>query len=308
MGDARLLTVYLHEPMLRLVRGGGLGFFNRLAEALQNAGWQVEVEPSGEAARAQAHLRKGYALFHMEKPTHDRALTFRRAYHYPFWRIEAMAERWRWPVAAARFEPATIDAAEAEDFAARLRARVLPGPPPRRDGPVLIALQGRLREQRSFQTASPLRMVKAVARTGRPCVATFHPRETYDDRDRAALDRLSARFPNLTLGGDTARLLRDCAFTVSQNSAVSFDGLILGKPAVLFGQSDFPHIALNVAEMGARPALASAADHAPPYAAYLDWFLRRHALDMMVPDARARILARLSAHGWPVRRGQSSRP
>lgn len=300
MTRPRHLRIYLHQPILRTAQAGRLGFVNRLRALLEPRGWQVEILRSGPKARASAPGQPGYALFHMERPTHEHALTFRLAYHFPFWRLEDQAERWRWPVAKARFDPAGITPDAARDFAARLRRRVLPGPDPVLGDHILIPLQGRIRQRRSFQTMAPLDMVEAAARTGRPCIATLHPKERYDSADHAALAALAARFPKLILGGDTAARLRDCAFVVTQNSAVGFDGLILGKPVVLFAQSDFHHVALNVAEFGAEAALAAAPGHAPDFARYLDWFLRRNSLDMMAPDADARLLAAMQRGGWPV--------
>lgn len=300
MNQPLVLRVYLHQPMLQTARAGKLGFLNRMTRLLQDRGWQVILEWSGEAARAAAPLRPGYALYHMEQPTHDRALTFRRAYHYPFWRLERQGERWSWPIARARFNPLSVDAPAARDFALRLRRRVLPGPDPVRGDHVLIPLQGRLRQCRSFQTMSPVQMVEAVARTGRPAIATFHPKEPPDAEDQRVLDGLARRYPNLVLGGDTAELLRDCAFVATQNSAVAFDGLILCKPAVLFGMSDFHHIALNVADLGADAALARADGHRPDFAGYLDWFLRRTSLDMMADDANDRLLSAMRKGGWPL--------
>lgn len=300
MDQPPLLRIYLHPPILQTAQAGRQGFLNRMTRLLEDRGWQVSVHRSGEAARRAAPGLPGHALFHMEQPTHDRALTFRRAYHYPFWRLERHGERWSWPIARARFDPGSVDPAAARDFAGRLRHRVLPGPDPVRGDHVLIPLQGRLRQCRSFQTMSPVSMVEAVARTGRPAVATLHPKEVLDDADRAALQDLARRYSNLTIGGDTARLLRDCAFVATQNSAVAFDGLILEKPVVLFGMSDFHHIALNVAEIGPEEALARADGHRPDFAGYLDWFLRRTSLDMMAPDADARLLAAMRQGGWPV--------
>ncbi|AUH65139.1 hypothetical protein [Paracoccus zhejiangensis] len=294
------LRLYLHQPMLGNARRGKVNFLQRLTRLLEGQGWRVQILPSGEAAREAAPDQPGYALFHMEKPTHDLALTFRRAYHYPFWRIEQVAERWRWPVAEAAFSPDAIDPATAQNFLSRLAARVLPGPAPRRDGPVLIPLQGRIAETRSFQTLSPLDMVARVAQSGRPCVATLHPRENYSPEDRAALEALATRHPNLTVGGKTAALLRDCAFVVTQNSAVAFDGFILGKPAVLFAQVDFHHIGLKVADLGVEAALAAAHDHRPDFARYLFWFLQMNAINMSAPDADRRIAAALARGGWPV--------
>lgn len=300
MARQSVLNVYLHPPILQMARAGKLGFLNRMRRLIEARGWQMEIRPSGPDARRTAPGLPGFALYHMEKPSHDRAMTFRRAYHYPFWRLERVAERWRWPVALARFDPASADAGAAADFAASLRDRVLPGPPPIRGKHVLIPLQGRIRQRRSFQSMSPLQMVEAVAATGRPAIATPHPKEPLKADDRAALQALEARFPNLTIGGDTARLLRDCAFVATQNSAVAFDGYVLGKPAVLFGQSDFHHIALNVADLGATEALARAPDHRPDFAGYLHWFLRRSSLDMMAPDADDRLLSAMRKGGWPV--------
>lgn len=300
MSEPLDLRLYLHQPMLGEARRGKVNVLQRLIGLLQGQGWRAQILPSDEAARAAAPDQPGYALYHMEKPTHDRALTFRRAYHFPFWRIERVAERWRWPVAEARFDPETIDPVRAATFHARLAARVLPGPPPQRGDHVLIPLQGRLSETRSFQTMSPLDMVAQVAGTGRRCVATLHPKEIHTPEDRAALDALAARHPNLTIGGDTAALLRDCAFVATQNSGVAFDGFILGKPAVLFGQVDFHHIGLKVADLGPDAALAAAADHHPDFARYLFWFLQMNAINMSAPDADARIAAALSRGGWPV--------
>ncbi|MFN3279040.1 MAG: hypothetical protein ACK41Y_11670 [Paracoccus hibiscisoli] len=295
-----LLTVYLHPPILHTARAGKLGILNRIRSLLEPRGWRIDIRPSGDQARALAPTLPGHALFNMERPTHDRALTFRLAYHYPYWRLERLAERWRWPIAQTPFDPARIEGDAAQTFARRLRARVLPGPEPVRGDHILIPLQGHIRRQRSFQSASPVQMIRAAARTRRPCIATLHPKEVYDDADRTALDRLARDHPNLTIGGDTAARLRDCAFVVTQNSGVGFDGLILGKPVVLFGLSDYHHVTLDAARLGAERALALAPDHAPPTAKFLDWFLRRTSLDMMAADADDRLLAAMKKGGWPV--------
>ncbi|WP_282603333.1 hypothetical protein [Paracoccus sp. PARArs4] len=300
MGEDLLLNVYLHPPVLQMAKAGRLGFLNRMTGLLQERGWTVRIGHSGDGPRALAPARPGFALFNMERPTHDRALTFRLAYHYPYWRLERQAERWRWPIARAEFDPDRIGDGPAANFAARLRERVLPGPEPQRGDHILIPLQGHLRKRRSFQSASPVGMIRHAAMTGRPCIATLHPKEIYDDRDHRALELLQDEFPNLTVGGDTAALLRDCAFVVTQNSSVGFDGLILGKPVVLFAQSDFHHVTLNAAHLGADRAIAMAPDHQAPVQKFLDWFLRRNSLDMMAPDADERLIQAMKKGGWPL--------
>ena len=297
---ATTLRIYLQGNMLETSRAGTFNFMNVLRIAVEGAGWQVEFHETGPAARRNAPQLDGYALYHMEPPTHDRALTFRRAYHYPFWQIEPVPQRWRFHVAQSRFEPLSIDPTEAHTFADRLRDRVLPGPAPRRGSTVLVPLQGHIRRCRSFQTESPVQMLAATAATGRPTVTTLHPGEIYDDADMQALDKLAARHPNLTIGGNTAASLRDCAFVVTQNSAVAFDGYILGKPAVLFGQIDFHHIGLKVADLGAEQALALAASHQPEFEAYLYWFLQQQSINASRPDAGDQILAKMRRGGWPI--------
>ncbi|MBB1492570.1 MULTISPECIES: hypothetical protein [unclassified Paracoccus (in: a-proteobacteria)] len=297
---APTLRVHLHGGMLRNARAGTFPAMAVLARAVEAQGWRVSFEPASPEAYQTAPPPGDYALLHMKQPLHPRTLTLRRAYHYPFWRIEQVAERWRFAVAQARFDPAEVDGNEAAGFVRRLRRRVLPGPEPRRGDHILVPLQGHIRRMRSFQTMSPVEMLDAVCRTGRPVMATLHPSERYDDADHAALAALARRHPDLSIGGDTMALLRDCAFVATQNSAVALDGMILGKPAVLFAQIDFHHAALNVAEMGAEAALAAAAEARPDLDRYLYWFLKLQAIDAQDPDAGARMLAAMRRGGWPI--------
>ncbi|AGT10472.1 hypothetical protein [Paracoccus aminophilus] len=300
MSEANLLRVYLEPPMLKTARAGSFNFLNQLRAAVEAKGWQIDWCETGAAARDAAPSLPGYALFHTEAPTHERALSFRKAYFYPFWQIEPHQQRWRFHVAETPFVPDTIPPVEARAFVERLRARVMPETKPARENYILIPLQGRIRSCRSFQTMSPLEMVETVAASGRAAVATFHPNESYSAADRSALQELAARYPNLQIGGDTQKLLPGCSFVATQNSAVAFEGFLLKKPAVLFGQSDFHHIALNVAELGAQEALARAPSLKPDFERYLFWFLRRMAINATAPDAQDQIRAAMKRGGWPI--------
>lgn len=300
MSEIKRLRVYLEAPMLETARAGTFNFLNQVKAAVTEAGWELEWRETGAIARNEAPAKSGYALFHAEAPTHARALSFRRAYFYPFWQIEPHQQRWRFHVATETFAPQEHAVQDAESFTAKLRARVAPGKTASRGNFALIPLQGRIRICRSFQTMSPIDMVAAVAETGRPTIATLHPGEDYSTRDREALDELAARFPNLTIGGQTAALLPECAYVATQNSAAAFEGFLFDKPAVLFAQSDFHHIALNVAELGAEQALALAPHYRPDFALYLFWFLRRMAVNATAPDATEQIRAAMRRGGWPI--------
>ena len=294
------LRVYLEAPMLKSAREGSFNFLNVLRRAVEEVGWRVEWCETGREARNRAPDLDGYALYHAEAPTHDRALTFRRAYHYPFWQIERAQQRWRFDVARSHFDPGAIDPEEARRFMDRLRERVLPGPPPRRGERILVPLQAELCKCRSFQTMSPLDMLDRVASTGRPVTATLHPKLDLPEAEVEALRHLAQRHANLTIGGRTPDILRDCAFVATENSAVAFDGYILGKPAVLFAQIDFHHIGLNVADMEAEPALTAALRHASDFDRYVYWFLQEKSVNATLPDAAERIRAAMRRGGWPI--------
>ncbi|MTH78244.1 hypothetical protein [Paracoccus aestuariivivens] len=300
MSSQTIIRAYLEAPMLKSAREGSFNFLNVLKSAVESTGWRLEWHLTGPDARAEAPELDGYALFHAEAPTHDRALTFRRAYHYPFWQIETVQQRWRFDVARSDFDPASIDPDQAREFADRLRERVLPGPPPRKDGSVLVPLQGELRRCRSFQTMSPVDMLEVVAATGERIIATLHPDASFDIGDMDALQPLLRKYPNLKFAPKSQPVLRDCSLVATQNSAVAFDGYLLGKPAVLFAQIDFHHIGLNVAELGHARAIELAKTHNPDFDRYIYWFLEEKAINATLPDAETRILAAMRRGGWPI--------
>lgn len=276
--------------MLGDARKGRFNFLARLAGAVEAMGARISFRPLDGR-------RGDRSLWHMRAPDDAvDALIFRRTYHYPFWHIEAEPERWRWPVALDRFAPP--DPGLADDFAARLRRRIWPRAPISRGAELLVPLQGRIRQCRSFQTMAPVAMLAAIGQTGRRAAITLHPREILDDADRAALEALLVRYPGLRLAGDSRALLPQCLGVVTMNSAVAFDGYILGKPAVLFAQVDFHHIALKAADLGACAALDALPGHRPDFAGYLHWFLGQ-AIDAMAPDAEAQIRRALIRCGWP---------
>lgn len=284
-----LTTIHLDPPMLADARAGRFNFLTRLARAIEATGAKARFRPL-DAPQGRR------SLWHMQAPEDARnALIFRRTYHYPFWHIEADPARWRWPVARAAFTPG--DPAQAREFAERLRARLWPGITPARGEELLVPMQGRIRQCRSFQTMAPVEMLEAIGASHLQAAITLHPRETYDAEDRAALEAVLARHPTLRLATDSRALLPHCLGVVTMNSAVAFDGMILGKPAVLFAQIDFHHIALNVADLGAPAALAALPGHRPDFAGWLHWFLGQ-AIDAMAPDAEAHIARALARNGW----------
>lgn len=302
MSRNEILRIYLDAPTLARARAGEHNFFHRLIGAVRSRGWRVELRESTLAERLAAPARGGYALFHMEQPTHARALTCRRTYVGAFWHIEAQAERWEWPVAKATFDPDQIDPVASAAFGGLWRKRLYSGGNDVSDGGfVFLPLQGRLTSHRSFQAMSPLDMLHQVlARTDLPVRAFLHPRETYGAAELAALAALTARHPRLTVEtGNPRYALQHCRFVVSQNSGLVLEGFVLHKPAVLFGRIDFHHIAGCVPRDGLDPAFA-ALDRLPEFDKYLYWFLHQQAINAGRPECEDQILTVLRGHGWPI--------
>ncbi|WP_245726970.1 hypothetical protein [Paracoccus isoporae] len=291
-----MLRIHLDAGLLEQARSGSFNFINRIVSAVERRGWKAELAPETDAPPE----RYVYALHHMSGPTHKRVKIFRRTYVYPYWHIESEPQRWRWQVARRKFRPAAIDQKEARVLIHHLRHRVMPDITPTEPTHVLIPLQRQLTQRRSFQTMSPIEMVSAVAKTGKPCIATLHPNGEYTPEETEALDLLASIYPNLKIGGNSRDLLAGAEYVATQNSAVAFEAYLLARPVVLFAQIDFHHIALNVSELGVEEALSRAPDHKAYYAKYLWWFLKDQAIDAMAETAEERILAAMKKGGWPL--------
>ncbi|MDE9450176.1 hypothetical protein J3R80_06800 [Aliiroseovarius sp. Z3] len=305
MPVAKILRVYLDPEPLQRARQGEFNFVNRIASALEKRGFRIEYRRNSDLERLASAARNGYALFLMEDPLHDRALTIRRSYFYPFWRIEASAKRWEFEVARKDFDPSSIDPDVARSWADGWRKWLFKGAASHvtRDGPIYVPLQGRLLQHRSFQAASPVEMVDQVATRfpDMPVLATLHPSETYMQGERDALDALGARHPNLTVTtGQMNEALASCRFVVTQNSSAALFGYFFAKPAMLFGRVDFHHIAANVHELGVQDAFDAVQSIAPDFDRYLYWFTMRNAIQADADDCEDQILRTLRKRGWQV--------
>jgi hypothetical protein len=142
---------------------------------------------------------------------------------------------------------------------------------------------------------------ETLARDPRPIRATLHPSEVYSPSDLQALTALSRRFPRFEVTSvETTALLAACDLVVTQNSAVALTGFFAQKPAILFAQSDFHHIAASVPRDGLALAFSRKTPESAVFSAYLYWFFREQAINAGAPDAAYQLNARLRALGWPV--------
>ena len=300
------VTFYLDPGLLKSAREGRHNFIGLVAKTVSDAGLRVFFEPNSEAARRASESRPGYALFHMDDPTHPRALTMRRNYFYPFWQIETSARRWEWNVALSPFKPQQVDEAEAQRFFGFWRKRLFPGAgnTPVVSGPIYIPLQGMIRQHRSFQSCSPVEMIARTAERfpENDVIVTLHPNEEYDAADHKALERLQRTHPTVNVSNrDMVTCLNACQMVVTQNSSVALAGFFFRKPAVLFGQIDFHHIAGNVPRDGEDKAFAGWRNTGG-FEAYMWWFLQEMSINAGRPpeESTAKIAGVLRGHGWPV--------
>lgn len=299
MTDDKKIRFYMETPLRKSAAKGEHNFLRLIANVLTKAQFRVEYYnlPEGD------DTFDGYSLTHMINPPNAKGLVFRRVYHYPFWQIDAVAQRWHWDVARAVFDPhaASSDAARFYKF---WQNRLFQDAPrdARREGFVYVPLQGHLQRQRLFQSCTPIEMIEhTLAHSGRKVVATLHPKEIYSSSDRNALKALAKAHPQLIIAtGNMERYLQTCDYVVTQNSGVAFSGFFFGKPALIFGKIDFHHIAVRADMQALGDSFGCVAAHEPDYEKYVWWFWQDQCINAGREDAEAKITARLRRFGWPV--------
>lgn len=237
----------------------------------------------------------GYHLIDNLEPLVPNCLALRRCHIDPFYRIEKTNERWEWEVAHLPFTPS----APKEWFLNYWQKRLFSDQTLTNDGYIFMPLQQHLLGRHLFQSASPIEMIHATlaADPSRDIFATLHPKIQYSAAELDALDQIGGRFH---LSRQPSRnLLAGCDYVVTQNSAMAFQGYFARKPAVLFAKIDFHHIAGSVPRDGLKKAFAIA-QKPRPFANYLHWFLREHAISAWAEDCNDQIIARVKSHGWPI--------
>ena len=304
MAQPRKLTFYLRGTFLERAQRGEVNIVNLISAALGSQGFSISLRADSDLAAVQSSQDPGYTMFHMHDPFHERALTMRLAYFYPYWRIEKSAQRWEWDVAREEFDPDRIDPALATAFCDRLRKRLfkdeaVPDVPDL--GYVYIPLQGQLSERRSFQSMSPIDMVREVVRhePARRIFVTLHPNENYSDFDMNALQMIEKDCDRLEIVDHSViSLVRGCSYIATQNSTVALMGFAFHKPAVLFAKIDFHHISPDVFDRGAAHAIRRVMAGKPDFDRYLYWFLAEHAINAADPNSEQKVLAILRRHQW----------
>ena len=285
----RILNFYI-SARKREMAAAGMGIHGLVAQAVQVEGWEVRLHDKADPA-----IGPGYHLIDNLAVLAPHCLVLRLCHMEPFYRIEATNDRWNWEVVGQEFVPRP----GAEWFLKYWQGRLFKDLPIKAGGYIFMPLQGKLTERRHFQAMSPIEMIAATlqADPDRQVRATLHPKESYGPEELAALQQFGGRFD--VVDQPSMPLLAGCDYVVTQNSAMAFSGYFARKPAVLFAEIDFHHIAGSVPKLGVARAFR-VANRPQPFASYLHWFLRDQAISAGSDDCATKIVARLRSHGWPI--------
>jgi len=301
MNDPRTIPFYLEEPLRQSAQAGDHNFINLMAKVLKENG----LEPVFEQLPIRGPATTGNSLTHMAQPPNARGLVFRRVYHYPFWQIDTVAQRWHWDVAKALFDE-TQTPEDAPRFYRYWQKRLFGDAAlaPTRQGFVYVPLQGKLDQQRPFQSCTPLEMIAhcLAYEPNRQIIAALHPKERYGRAELAKLNTMASQNPRLTVDtGNMEQHLKACDYVVTQNSGVAFSGFFFGKPALLFGEIDFHHIIVRADLTALGDGFAKVAQHRPAFDKYIWWFWQDQSINAGRENAAAKIAARLRRFGWPIK-------
>ena len=272
-------------------RGGRVDIARRVGSVGRLADQDLHIVDNGHIQRA------GY-------------LNSATAYLDTFWHLDPSGVLANSSISDKIFDPELIDKAGADRFYAAIIARfaavrrsryrqpdaMLAVP----DGAIAVFLQGPAPHQLGQAFCSTEAMLCAVAKGagGRPIVVKPHPLKP--DLGLEQIDRVRAQGHDLmTTTANVHDVLAKAAVSVSINSAVAMEGFQHGKPAIVFGKSDFHHFVETVRNgddfgTALQAALARKLDHARA----LYWYFGLNCLWLEAPDFEARLLAVFAEAGF----------
>ncbi|MEL6465402.1 MAG: phosphotransferase [Pseudomonadota bacterium] len=299
----KTIVFLLTQSSLERARRGEHVFAEAVQAAVQPLGHRV-VHKRNTPQNRTALGADDLTLVHMSDPVGSKGLVFRHAYAGPFWKLEAEAARWTWPIAKADFAPDDIDTDTARAFFDHWRRALVPqqkvtaAPEPF----IYVPLQGKLLQRRGFQRASPVDMIQMTLKhSDLPIKATLHPSEAYSDAERRALDDLqrdAPRFRVVELEMHTA--LATCRYVVTENSSAAFHAILHRRPSILFAQIDFHHICTAFHPRSPSQAFDEVLRPDRPYDRYLYWYWALHAINLDLASAGGALRARMADLGWPI--------
>jgi Capsule polysaccharide biosynthesis protein len=299
--------IHFHMPLTMAESWDTLpGFYKRLRSEFAARGVTAELRYRDIAALDPEPPAHCFDFVHNGRVQRPRTLNTGLGYIRPFWYADPIGVLADSSLAGELFDPQTVPAEKARQFCARQRSRLIatrssrhPQPDERQEFPegcIAVFLQGvsdPIARSRHMDAGAMLAVVLAH-RGGRPLVVKPHP-NNHDQETMDLIAMLLADHPDVIVtGANVHDILRRAAVTVSVSSAVALEGMLHGKPAVLFGRADFHHVALTVQQpsdwpAALRRAMATDWDFEP----FLYWFLAQGMINAGREDMFAVLLARM---------------
>lgn len=299
------IILHLPKGLKKSVDADKHNFFKILRQTLESVGYKTETREQKKHSGMIAKFGKNHHIFHIDGAVGPRAVNVRQAHFYPFWSLENAGTRREPRIAGKIFDPAAINALDAQEFFNKTCVRNIPNTPSpmAKDDFILVPLQGRLLTQRKWQYTDCKQMIDTILEQdpSRKILIKPHPRESYSADEQAFIDTLT-QSPRISIAkAGTHSLLTHCAYVVTQNSALAFQGFLFQKPAILFAKSDFHHICQSIKTPDqAADAFAKTVNERPAFEKYIYWYLQLNCINAGRADVGAAILDMLRECGWDI--------
>jgi hypothetical protein len=297
----------------RYRKAGHLAIFPLIEDIMTRAGGQVIIAPRPPLTLPR-DLRWGDGDLHIVQGGAAQGVGYLNAglaYLTGYWHLDAQGVLADSSALGRSFDPANVDAIAAKAFMADLQARFVAARASRYtqskdraddlpQGCIAVFLQGpgvATRKQTYLGQKDMLRTVVQGAQ-GRQVVVKAHPLRR--EHGAALMADLRGEGLKFTEANPNVHdLLAACAVTVSINSAAAIEGFLHGKPAILFGRSDFAGQVETVRRAQDFPAaLHSALNQPRNYAPWLQWYFTQICIDITAPDPATRILTAFAEAGF----------
>ena len=237
------------------------------------------------------------------------------AYLWEFWQLDPRGTKAFSSIAERRFDTAGMKAERVARFRETLLARYVAHRRSKHgqitdhrelpEGASALFCQGHYPLKAGatdFTDVAVLRTMIAQT-TDRPILVKLHPAATAVQEEEALRTLAGTDSRVLITDANIHDILASCAATVSINSTAALEGFIHRKPAILFGQSDFHHIAGRVHAPGDfGRVLDRQIGASPSYDAFLAWFFLRNCIPLNARTLEVRIWDAFPAAGFPPER------
>ncbi len=311
---SQFLDSFLESPHLTL--------FQKIHEVVLSRGGQIEVRRRHEALRSAdytdcSEYLEADNLHIVENGMVQQANVLNTALAYlpPYFHLDVQGALAESSAGKAMYNSADVNAVRARSHFRSLQDRFVV---PRRsrygqkggvadisEGCIAVFLQGDNPHRQGTAFCDNETLLRTVAQHAgdRKIVVKAHPMSKQLSDAQLVLKLLQEGLPIEPSDANVHDILSQCAVTVSYNSAVAIEGFLHGKPAVLFGKSDFHHVVETVRKPAEFPeALTAALGSHVDYAKYLHWYFSQFSVSAEDFTLEEKVLRIFDAAGFSAGR------